>query len=136
MHSAVGDAEEVLDSHFVPRRQLQQDDAGGHVLVLGHPVCKNIFRRRPSKVLHTGHLDAALVQQTERGRFVNAESAIFGHSGEELVVVTPLENGPNMRHLKLKHGNIMVISFMQTHVTADQKKLPFIMHVKVIIAEL
>ena len=43
------------------------------------------------------HFDASFVEQTEGRGLVDAESAVFRHSCEKLVIVRPLEDGPHVR---------------------------------------
>merc|ERR1719232_1301678 len=95
VHSAIGDVEEVLDAHLVAGGHFDQGDTSRYIFVFGHPVTEDVLRWRPCKISHAGHLDTLLIHQTKRRSLVDTECRLGRHAGKVLVVVRPLEDGPD-----------------------------------------
>lgn len=88
---------------------LEQDDTSRHVLVLGHPVAQIVVGGRPLKVHDVRYLDAFLVEQRERLRFVDKQR-IGAQTRKILVVEIPLEIRPHECHRSLARERTLLLT--------------------------
>jgi len=65
-------------------RNFEQSYSGWNILVLWHPVCKNIVRRRPTEIFDSWDLEALLIQQTERLRIESMDKLKFQNNNNNI----------------------------------------------------
>lgn len=93
VYLTVGNIKNVLVPDLNPVGNLQQNDARGNVLRLGHPIRDHVVRRRPVEVANSGDFQGLFVQKAERGRLVYREDVV-ADARKVLVVLGPAEDGP------------------------------------------